>query len=263
MPGAFGSLGHNNGEVMRPARLSILATVVAASFIATSAEAQRRRVPTWERSPSRFTLVGDILVAQPKGEFATELNTEGFGANVAGLFRVDREGLFSIRADLGGMQYGSETFYVPYLPITGRVSLDVETSNNAFWGSVGPQITVPAGPIQPYVNAAVGFMALVTTTSVRGSDSNYKYASTNNSDDVASALIFGGGMYVPIGRTESWKLHAGARYFYGGEATYLKKGDIQDNPDGSITLFPRTSRTHQVTWQLGVAYTFPGSIRRR
>lgn len=248
---------------MRLVRSSILAALVAVSFLSTSAEAQRRRVPVWDRGPSRFTLVGDLLVAQPKGEFATQLDTEGFGANIGGLFRIDREGLLSIRADLGGMQYGSETLHVPYLPMTGRVSLDVETTNNAFWGSIGPQITVSAGPIHPYVNGAIGFMDLVTTTSVRGSDSDYAYASTNNSDDVTSAWIFGGGVYVPFGRQQSWKLHAGARYFYGGEATYLREGDIQDNPDGSVTLFPRTSKTHQVTWQLGVAYTFPRSSRRR
>ena len=242
---------------------SVLAALVAVSLVSSSVEAQRRRPSSWDRGPSRFTLVGDLLVAQPKGEFATQLDTEGFGANIAGLFRVDREGILSIRGDLGGMQYGSETLHVPYLPITGRVSLDVETSNNAFWGSIGPQVTVAAGPVQPYINAAVGFIDLVTTTSVRGSDSEYEYASTNNSDDIASAWIFGGGVYVPFGRSNTWKLHAGARYFYGGEATYLREGDIEDNPDGSITLFPRTSKTDQVTWQLGVSYTFPRSLRRR
>lgn len=246
---------------MLSVRSSILATLVALSFVATSAEAQRRR-PRWNPGPSRFTLVGDVLVAQPKGEFATQLDTEGYGANVAGLFRLDREGVLSIRGDLGGMRYGSETMYVPYLPITGRVSLDVETTNNAFWGSIGPQITVPVGPIQPYITAAIGFIDLVTTTAVRGSDSEYEYASTNNADDVASAKIFGGGVYVPFGRRNPLKLHVGARYFYGGEATYLKEGDIQDNPDGSVTLFPRTSKTDQVTWQVGLSYTFPRSRNR-
>ncbi len=241
---------------------SILATVLATSFVTTSAEAQRRRPARWESEPSRFTIVGDLLVAQPKGEFATQLDTEGFGANIAGLFRLDKEGLFSIRADLGGQQYGSETLRVPYLPVTGRIALDVQTTNGAFWGSIGPQITVSAGPVQPYVNASIGFLDLVTSTSVRGSDSQYEYASTNNSDDVTSAYIFGGGVYVPLGSQKAWKLHAGARYFYGGEATYLKEGDIQDNPDGSVTLFPRFSKTDQVTWQLGVSYTFPMSRNR-
>lgn len=248
---------------MRFVRTSILATVVAVSFIASAAHAQRRPPRSWEREPSRFSIVGDLLVAQPKGEFATQLDTEGFGMNVGALFRIDREGLLSIRGDLGGMQYGSETLHAPYLPITGRVALDVETSNNAFWGSIGPQIQVPVGPVQPYINAAIGFMALVTSTSVRGSDSDYEYASTTNSDDATSAYIFGGGLYVPFGTTKTWKLHAGARYFYGGEATYLTEGDIVDNDDGSVTLQHRHSKTDQVTWQVGVSYTFPQQLRRR
>lgn len=263
MTGALGSRSHYQGEVMSFAGKTILATLVAVSFVASTAEGQRRRPRGWDSGPSRFTVVGDVLVAQPKGEFATQLDTEGVGANVGGLFRLDREGLFSIRADLGGMQYGSETLYVPYLPITGRVSLDVETTNSVIWGSIGPQITVPVGPVQPYVNAAVGFMDFVTSTSVRGSDSNYEYASTNNADDATSAWIFGGGVYVPIGTSKAWKLHVGGRYFYGGEATYLTEGDIRDNPDGSVTLFPRFSKTDQVTWKAGASYTFPVSRRGR
>ena len=243
-------------------RTTILAVIVAVSFIPRPAHAQRRAPRTWEREPSRFSIVGDLLVAQPKGEFATQLNTNGFGINVGGLFRIDKEGLFSIRGDLGGMQYGSETLHVPYLPITGRVDLDVQTSNNAFWGSIGPQIQVPVGPVQPYMNAAIGFMALVTTTSVRGSDSDYEYASTNNSDDATSAYIFGGGLYIPLGTQKSWKLHVGGRYFYGGDAEYLTEGDIIDNPDGSVTLQPRFSKTDLVTWQVGVSYTFPQRFRR-
>lgn len=247
---------------MRFVRSSILATLVAMSLVSTTADAQRRRPRRWESGPSRFTLVGDLLVAQPKGEFATQLDTQGFGGNVGGLFRLDQEGIFSIRADVGGMMYGSETLRVPYLPITGRVSLDVETTNSVVWGSIGPQITVPVGVVQPYLNAAVGVMDFITSTSVRGSDSRYDYASTTNQEDATSAWIFGGGVYVPLGTQKQWKLHLGGRYFYGGRATYLKEGDIRDNPDGSVTLFPRRSKTDLITWQAGVSYTFPLSRRR-
>jgi hypothetical protein len=246
---------------MRIVRPSVLATVAAMSLLVSSAKAQRRP-RSWETQPSRFTLIGDLLVAQPKGEFATQIDTDGFGGNLGALFRIDREGLLSVRGDVGGMQYGSETLHVPYLPLTGRVSLDVETTNSVFWGSIGPQISVPVGPVQPYMNAAIGFLDFNTSTSVRGSDSRYEYARSTNSDDATSAWIFGGGLYVPLGTGKTWKLHAGARYFYGGNATYLKEGDIEDNPDGSVTLHPRRSKTDQVTWQAGVSYTFPQSLRR-
>ncbi len=247
---------------MRFIRSSILATLAAASLISANAGAQSRRTHRWETGPSRFSIEGDLLVAQPKGEFATQIDTEGYGGNIGGLFRIDKEGIFSIRADIGGMQYGSETLHAPYLPITGRVSLDVETTNSVYWGTIGPQITAPVGRFQPYLNAAIGVMGFTTQTSVRGSDSNYEYASTTNQDDATSAYIFGGGVYVPLGSDKEWKFHAGARYFYGGQASYLKEGDIRDNADGSITLFPRTSKTDQVTWQVGVSYTFPLHNRR-
>jgi len=248
---------------MRFTGKSILAALIAVSLVSAAAGAQSRRTHRWETGPSRFSIDGDLLVAQPKGEFSTQIDTQGFGGNVGGLFRLDREGIFSIRADIGGMQYGSETLRVPYLPITGRVALDVQTTNNVFWGSIGPQITAPVGRFQPYINAAIGVMDFTTQTSVKGSDSNYEYASTTNKDDATSAYIFGGGVYVPIGAQNEWKLHLGARYFYGGTASYLKEGDIRDNADGSITLFPRTSKTDQVTWQVGVSYTFPLNRRRR
>lgn len=249
---------------MRFIQSSVLAAVAGVSLLSTTTlEAQRRAPRTWEAPLSRFSLEGDLLVAQPKGEFATQIDTNGYGGNIGALFRLDRDGLFSIRADVGGMQYGSETLYVPYLPQTGRVALDIQTTNGAFWGSIGPQIQVPVGRVEPYINAAIGFLDFQTNTSLRGSDSQYEYARSTNSDDATSAYIFGGGLYLRFGNSREWKLHTGARYFYGGEATYLREGDIQDNADGSVTLNPRHSKTDQVTWQAGVSYTFPVRRQRR
>ena len=57
-------------------------------------------------------------------------------------------------------------------------------------------------------------------------------------------------------------LNLGARYYYGGEATYLKEGDITDNDDGSVTLNRRRSKTDLVLWQLGVSFVLPRSSPR-
>jgi hypothetical protein len=44
--------------------------------------------------------------------------------------------------------------------------------------------------------------------------------------------IFGGGLYIPLsGRLSLMSIDIGGRYFTGGEATYLRKGAIRDNPD--------------------------------
>ena len=71
-------------------------------------------------------------------------------------------------------------------------------------------------------------------------------------------MAIGGGLYIPFtGKLSMMSLDVGGRYFTGGEATYLTEGAIQDNPDGSITLFPSHSKTDQVTWHVGVSYTIP------
>lgn len=234
-------------------RLSLVATILFVG--ASAADAQTRRGPL---SPTRFTIAGDLLVAQPKGEFGSNID-EGFGGNVVFMYKLDQAGVFSLRADLGAMQYGSETKRVPFLPFTGRVLLDVTTSNNVFWGGVGPQMQLlTKGPVRPYVNGAIGFQGLVTESALSGSDESWDYASTTNSSDVTLAYMLGGGLYIPLGKTStSASLNIGARYHFGGIAKYLREGDIIDNADGTITLNHRSSKTDFVLWQLGVSVPIP------
>ncbi|MDZ7779773.1 MAG: hypothetical protein U5R14_07540 [Gemmatimonadota bacterium] len=49
-----------------------------------------------------------------------------------------------------------------------------------------------------------------------------------------------------------------------GEAEYLRKGDIEDLPDGSVVLNPRRSETNFWTFRVGVSVGLPrGRDRRR
>lgn len=218
-------------------------------------EAQRPRGPLF---PTRFTIGGDLLVAQPKGEFGSNVNVGG-GGNIVFMYKLDPAGVFSLRADLGGMEYGSERKRVPFAPYTGRVLLDVTTTNDVYWGAIGPQMQLlTTGPVRPYVNAAVGFQGFVTRSALSGSDQSSDYASSTNSDDVTPAYMVGGGLYIPLGKTStSPSLNIGARYHFGGNATYLREGDITDNANGTITLNPRTSKTDVILWQVGVSVPIP------
>jgi hypothetical protein len=56
-------------------------------------------------------------------------------------------------------------------------------------------------------------------------------------------------------------LNLGAKYHYGAQATYLREGDITDNPDGTITLNPRRSKTDMIVWQVGVSFNIPRNSR--
>jgi len=208
--------------------------------------------------PTRFSFGGDIVVAQPKGELATNLPT-GYGFDFNGMFRLDRKGWINLRADLGGVQYGHERQRVGSL-VSGRVNLNVETDNRIAFGSFGAQVQVPDGWFRPYANAGIAATYFWTASTLSGADS-YAYASDTNYDDWSHAWVFGGGVMIPFGKSLG-ALNLGAKYHYGARANYLREGDITDNPDGSITLNPRSSKTDLVLWQMGVSFKIPRQVRR-
>ena len=239
-------------------------SLIAAPLVFTPLQAQITARPLVQvEKPSRFTIGGALLLSEPRGELADNID-KGFGGDLYGLFRVDPAGVFSLRADIGGLEYGSET--IPSGSVFGgRVGFEVETSNSIFWAAFGPQIMIPVGPIHPYGNVAIGVMDFSTSSAVRGTGqySGETFASSENQSDNTHTWIFGGGLYIPFtGRLSMMALDVGGRYFTGGEATYLREGAIRDNPDGSITLFPSHSKTDQVTWHVGVSYTIPNNVGR-
>lgn len=251
------------GEVMKSIYVTVLVAMIAAPFIVAPAGAQitaRPYVPI--EKPSRYTIGGGFLVSQPKGELADNIGN-GFGGDGYGLIRLDRAGVFSLRADVGGSQYGSETLREGSI-YGGRVGVNVETTNSILWAAFGPQLSIPTGRVRPYANAAIAVMDFSTNSSLRGtgSYSGETFASTENQSDNTHSWIFGGGFYFPFtGNLSLMAVDIGANYFTGGRATYLKKGAIRDNADGTITIFPSHSRTDQVTWHVGVSYTIPQDIR--
>jgi hypothetical protein len=252
---------------MRPAALTVAAisAVVAAALPASAARAQRL-----DPVPSRFAfgLVG--VVMHPRGSFGRNVdNGLGIGGHL--LVRLDRRGIVALRGDVAGTQYGSERQRAGYDPyFGGRVGLGVTTRNSITWVGIGPELSVPLGPVRPYVNAAVGYSRFSTVSALEGDGydayGNYvsrrEIASTENQSDGAATRAAGAGVYVAVG-PRSWlaSAHLGVRYHDGGEASYLREGSITDNPDGTVTVTPLHSRTPFVTSQAGISVAFP--TRRR
>jgi len=241
-------------------RLSFCATLAisATSAIASAAGAQQSVLFRMPAFPSRFMVGGDGVMLQPKGDFANNIG-RGWGFNGAGLFRVDEKGYVQLRADVGIAQYGSETKRIPLNPITGRVDFEVETSNVVGWGALGGQLQIPDGPFRPYVNGSLAYTDFSTRSTLQGTSNTFGDGlSTQNQHDGSHARIYGAGVNIPFGRKfTSGMLNFGAHYYQGAEAAYLKKGDIIDNPDGTISFTPRRSRTDFVLWQLGASFTLP------
>jgi len=204
--------------------------------------------------PSRFSVGADFAISQPKGEFAANVPT-GYGFDVTGLFRIDPRGWFNIRADAGGVQYGHEHIGLGF--ITGRVPLDLNTDNRIGFGSLGLQLQFPDGWLRPYANASYAAVDFFTQSCVTANDQSIQDQCHTNHGDWAGAGVFGAGLLIPFGKSLG-ALNLGARYHYGATATYLKTGDITDNPDGTVTLNLHSSKTDLVLWQIGFTFAIPG-----
>src|ERR1051326_298028 len=102
------------GEVMKILRGTMLVAIMTAPFPSASVEAQVTARPLVQiERPSRWTIGGGFVVSQPKGDSAENING-GFGVDGYGLFKLDKTGFLSLRADVGGSEYGSETLPAAY-----------------------------------------------------------------------------------------------------------------------------------------------------
>ena len=229
-----------------------LALVTALTSLPAPSAAQRTV------APPRGFVGGELLLATPVGEFAENVGT-GFGIGGFGRYALGPEGLVSLRADLAFMNYGSETIRI-CVTMPCRVTGDLTTSNNIVFGGIGPELGVGGGgPLRAYVNGSIGFAYFGTTSSVEGANNDGDpFASDTNYEDVTFAWMTGGGLQLRVssGR-HPVSIDFGARYHGNGEAEYLRKGDIEDLPDGSVVINPQRSETNLWTLRIGVSVGIP------
>lgn len=233
---------------MRMARVLLLGTFFLVVPVALQAQVEE----SW-----RGAVGGQLLFAFPVGEFEENVDF-GFGLGVHGRIELDPSGLFSLRGDLGFINYGNETIRI-CVTQPCRVTGDLTTSNNIFLLGVGPELGLGSGPVRVYGNVGIGFSYFATTSSVSGNNNfGDPFAEDTNFDDITFAWTAGSGIEVRIwsGRVPV-SLDLGARYHGNGEARYLRRGDIEDEPDGSVTLHPRQSETNLWTMSLGVSVGLP------
>jgi hypothetical protein len=239
--------------MLRPAR--IFSALVLASAFGSALSAQSN--PSRRADATLPRAYGDInfAVSQPIGAF-NDFIGQGYGLTGGFVWNLDRDRVFGIRAEGGFLQYGSENTAI--CPFGCRVDVNVNTSNDIVFAGIGPQITVPAGPLRPYLNATAGMSYFFTHSSVSGNYDDQNLFDTTNHDDAVFALTGGGGFMIPLymGRTPVL-LDLGATFHRNGEATYLRKGSITDNPDGSISINPIRSEANFITYRIGVSIGIP------
>lgn len=244
--------------------MTCAAAVIVAAAGADPAGAQR--VESQADTLGSPVVFGGVqaVYGRPVGEFR-EYVRHGAGLNATLFWTPRRDGPLAVRADGGFLVYGSERKRVCFSGTVGcRVELDLTTTNSIAYLNAGPQLMVPTGAVRPYVNGAIGFSYFATTSQVEGTRSDEPFASTTNFSDLAFTWLGGGGMLIRLagGRTPVF-LDLGARYNANGQVEYLKRGDIQDNPDGTITFTPTRSEANLVTIHLGVSVGIRSGADRR
>jgi opacity protein-like surface antigen len=229
---------------MRCYRYGILAALLV---LALGAQAHGQiRSPKW--------LIGfNGTLARPVGEFQDYVDWGG-GLGLYGVVNLDRRNQIGLRFGSSFLIYGHERFTTQLLPATRRVLVDVNTDNFIADFGLGPQITFGRGSVRPYAYGTAGLAYFATVSSLDGVSGGPDFAHTTNFDDVTYSLTGGGGLLLALSRKVA--LDFSAQWTLNGEVDYLTEGDIVENRDGSITMFPVRSEANLMTFRIGLAIGF-------
>ena len=198
-----------------------------------------------------------FVSAEPVGDLGLYFN-RGFGGQIDGGWPMSEDGRLRLRGDLGFVMYGYERMHFCYsAPVGCRIEADLTTTNNIIYGGVGPELVLPMGPIEPYAYATAGLSYFATISSLGDEWGDADWAETTNYSDVVMAWKLGGGMRLRVSRgPRPVALDFGIERHRNGIADFLTEGDIVDNPDGSITLYPNRSEANLTTFRFGVSVGF-------
>lgn len=227
---------------MKPNLTNIL---IAGSLllIASDATAQHRRGPGGQFGVS-------FSAADARGDLGFAID-QGFGLELNGGLPIAADGHLRLRGDAGFLIYGIEN--IQYCDFGCRVVTDLTTTNSIAYIGVGPELVLARGDIQPYVHATAGMTWFLTTSSVDYNDGWGPEGETTNYSDHTIGFKYGGGIRFRASRRVA--IDMGVTRHENGPVTYLTKGDIVDNDDGSITMFPNQSEADLLNFQLGLSFS--------
>ncbi|HKK09099.1 MAG TPA: hypothetical protein VKA44_09455, partial [Gemmatimonadota bacterium] len=180
---------------MRASIVRRAGAALAAGLLAVLPQAARAQ---GSPGPVRGRLGIGLEVAKPVGEFSDYVDAGG-GLRGFGLLALDPAGVFGLRLDGSFVIYGHQSRRVPLSPTVPLIDVDVNTDNQIIFGSLGPQITFPIGPVRPFLRGGLGVSYFATTSSAKGTSSSGSFASTTNLHDTQFALEGGGGVWIHLG----------------------------------------------------------------
>ena len=241
---------------------ALVPAAVAAQVPGGRLPGQPPREPSSGGNDTQWDLGGTLSVMSPRGQFGSFVN-DGFGGALTALLGFGDSPAFRVRFEAGFVEYGSETLGVPVFAATDRILTDVVTQNTVGYLGLGPEIRLPYGPVQPYVNGFVGLGYFFTVSSVEPGWDLYQtlhrespyQGTTVNFDDVRAAYGFGGGLAIPVSRSaKPVVLKLEAQYRRHGRTEYLVPGSIVEDGFGGSSFSPIASDVDFLLFQVGLTF---------
>lgn len=227
-------------------------------------------------------------VADPVGAFGAYVGT-GWGLNGSFLWPLPHVPWLGVRADLGFVRYGDTNrqvcvvqapSYVPVGPFSCDVGVDLATSSTIVQGGLGPQLTVPLGPVHAYANGAVQLRYFGASSSLVRTDGIRAFHEGFGQVETAWSAGYGAVYALPI-RGARVNIDLGVQRYHDGSVRYLQASDVVlasyldglpplpsnwQPPTGSIDVGngayvtlnpPRRSPLDLVVYHIGVRMSVP------
>lgn len=196
-----------------------------------------------------------LSVSQPTGDFRKFAGV-GVGITANAQVSADRSGVLGLRVEGGTQNYGRSASLVQSFGgvLVNRPYRQV-TSNDIFWGSIGPQLSLPLGPVRPYAFASVGVANFATTSRLIGAGLDGRASQSFEITDLSSFATtrgYGGGVRfrIPRGDRTALSVDLGARAHFIRSARYLVPGLV--TPDVDPALRAIRGQANFVTYHIGV-----------
>jgi hypothetical protein len=207
------------------------------------------------RLAGRFAGGLTLTVSQPVGDFG-RIARAGFGISANGVAGVDPAGLLGLRVEGGAQNYGR--FSAPFQQSGLLIGIPARqvTSNDVYWGAIGPQVTLPLGPVRPYGFATVGVANFATTSRLLGAGLDGTSQTFWESTDLSNwsrTEAWGGGVRVRLARQNGTAVNmdVGAQRHYVRSARYLAPGAIPGQT--GFNALSTVGRADFYTYHVGIS----------
>jgi hypothetical protein len=203
-----------------------------------------------------------FAIGAPQGDFQQSLKRESYGLDMGFTYKISHLIPLHVGAGFTYQNYGWRERSNQFLPDIPEVDVTVRTTNNMVTPHLIFRLEPQLGGFSPFLESTVGFNYLYTESTIRDTWDDGEIARTINYDYTTSSFGIGGGAKIRLwqgyntdGDYIGVHLLLKSRLLLGGEAMYLREGDLVNRGD-YLEYNVSRSRTDLTTFNVGVVLNF-------